>query len=116
MQGRRKARTNQARRSAFRIHDADLEPRLKTHVRLAPDTAKEAKCLVITTEENMLTVVDTFASGGIGERGGPATERRPRFDDEYASPLLRQGRGSAQAGKTTADHDRINAHGQHLVA
>ncbi len=77
--------------------------------------SKEGEGVAIAAKQDVLTVVDALARRGIGERRRPTTQRRARFEDENAPPVLRKGSGRAESGKAATNHDRVGVHVRNIA-
>src|SRR6185503_10262738 len=109
MQWRRQRRTSEGRHAPVPIDDVDVQITLHVHVAERVQAAKKRERLVIAADEHVLTIVHTLSRPWIDERCGPASERRPGFEDENSDALFGEGCGGTEAGKATTDHDDINA-------
>jgi hypothetical protein len=67
----------------IRIYIADVQSPLKTDVLFSTDGAQEPECLSITSEENVLTVVNILASETVSIRSGTSTQPGTTFNHDH---------------------------------
>jgi hypothetical protein len=72
------------------IDNIDRKPRLQIDVRVRTDPAEKPKRFAVTTNEDMLAVVDAFAGTRITKRTGATAEGAARFEHEHPATALGQ--------------------------
>ena len=81
--------------------------------RFGADAPEKLEGLAVAPTTTCWPLSTALAGGRIGERRGPAAERRPRLEHEHAGAALGQRGRGAEPGEAAADDDHIglNAHG-----
>ena len=83
--------------------------RVRTHA------AEKRERLVITAEEDVLSVVDELPRCAIDERGRAATELAARLQHEHAPARLRKRARRRQPCDARTDDDHVKSRGSHCL-
>src|SRR6185503_890538 len=88
MQWRRQRRTFERGHAAFAIYHVNVKIGLHVYVSCCIQPAKKRECLVVATDEHVLTVVHALARSWIDERSRSTPESRARLEHENTYTLL----------------------------